>query len=511
MKSGVNALLKYIDTSAPSKLVGARDSSSKAHRPPKWGFARSTHDAERTGYEPSEVAQPNDARLEPATTSTGELTVPPEPFARGRLLMLSLLIGQAVGRSRAKNRVLPVATLLLLTALATAAASSSLDLAPFASSSGGCSQSFDGEWMRATFPAFPSPHPNLLIRLTSSVPVDQVAVGSADSIAYEPLEAVTGGADTTWFLGPSLAAGESLRVLASCWQGGGSITASLYDTPSVPVTFPGALTSGRQTEAVAELPFKLDRGGHVVAALMLRQGAVRLSDPAHLTGSGREFSSSGKFDLGLLATGMHQINLTALDGPQTQWQVEITRLPASVRRATALPSATRQGRQVTIVYTVDGDTRMTAIVRSRGGRPVRSLGSDFPVSAGRHSIRWEGLSESGRPVPDGVYRVQLRTDESTGREVSVTEDAAPPEIQLLSPRRLPSSRAVVVSVEDRTSGVAQATLQVDGRVVRRLTAGAAKLIYRPVSGWRSGKHHIAVRATDTAANAATANWVLAVG
>jgi uncharacterized delta-60 repeat protein len=51
--------------------------------------------------------------------------------------------------------------------------------------------------------------------------------------------------------------------------------------------------------------------------------------------------------------------------------------------------------------------RVTAEVLDVGGRLVRTLADRAPRDAGPHSLYWDGLSASGRPVAGGVYFIRV--------------------------------------------------------------------------------------------------------
>jgi len=48
-------------------------------------------------------------------------------------------------------------------------------------------------------------------------------------------------------------------------------------------------------------------------------------------------------------------------------------------------------------------------IHDLAGRRVRTLRDGFEPGAGEHSVRWDGLDESGRPAASGIYLYSLRT------------------------------------------------------------------------------------------------------
>jgi flagellar basal-body rod modification protein FlgD len=53
-----------------------------------------------------------------------------------------------------------------------------------------------------------------------------------------------------------------------------------------------------------------------------------------------------------------------------------------------------------------------------GGRLVASQVGD--AGLGRHSVAWDGRSQSGAPLPDGLYRVDVVASDAAGKAVPVT-------------------------------------------------------------------------------------------
>jgi hypothetical protein len=388
------------------------------------------------------------------------------------------------------------------TALAGSAAGSTTGLAaPFASSSGACSvrnYPYDST-VEAKFPPLAASRDNVLARVTSTAPVRGLIVERGSSDGY--IDAITGGADTTWVAIGALSGGVPTTISGTCTSTNTSMSVDLFDAPTAPATFSGALTLDHRQyndddyDTTSHVLVRGERGGHYVADLTLTQGSLELSGEGD-----KVFSSSGRFDLGMRKAGTVDLSLTALDGPQARWAVTISRLPAEVADFAATPTASRQGMPITISYAVSGDTRVSAAVVGSTGTPIRWIGTDFEVLSGSHSLRWDGLDDSGRPVPDGTYTIKISTDEGTEGEAPVTLDSTPPALQAQTPVRFTGTRAFVVHVSDRTTAVESALMMVDGKVVTRLGAGTSSLLYRPTRGWRVGSHQVSVTAVDALGN-----------
>lgn len=68
----------------------------------------------------------------------------------------------------------------------------------------------------------------------------------------------------------------------------------------------------------------------------------------------------------------------------------------------------------------EGGSRASLRIHNSAGRWVRTL-LDGPVSAGTHTVRWDGRDHTGRPVAAGVYFYRMETDlgPATGKLVRV--------------------------------------------------------------------------------------------
>lgn len=128
-----------------------------------------------------------------------------------------------------------------------------------------------------------------------------------------------------------------------------------------------------------------------------------------------------------------------------------------------------------------------------------------------HVFAWDGRDDSGRIVPDGIYRVQL-TLKDEGRTIefprTITVDSTPPTIPFVTIRHGVFSpdgdgRADRVDVRYRFSESAWAILYVDGRRVgrsgRRKPVGVYPWYAR---GKKSGEYRLALAAQDRAGNTA---------
>jgi FlgD Ig-like domain len=311
---------------------------------------------------------------------------------------------------------------------------------------------------------------------------------------WAPLD--IGGSDTAWMFGGSVAAGSSLEGAVFCNPGAAfSSSLTFFDTPATPTSFLGA-TTFMSTWSRSYLGFRAPGTAQYVAELTLHQGAVRL-----IGGSFEQsFASSGSYQLGTLQAGLREVEVRALEGPQAIWTVSIRALPVAIGGLTFGRPFARPADILTADYTTSGDTAVSATIMSSAGVPVRQLATGLPVGPGNHTLTWDGFDEAGAPLGDGAYMLSLRSSDPSGlggtAQTYVTLDGTPPAVAMVSNRKLPAQNAFVARASDSTSGLARATLRIDGRQV---TSGA-RLSYRPKKGWRQGRHGWSLVAVDGAGN-----------
>lgn len=273
--------------------------------------------------------------------------------------------------------------------------------APFVSHSGTCPAS--PGYTTFTVP-ISADHSDPLAELTAAGPA------TLRDAHYHAVD--TGGAGTVWEpWGESLSAGQSVNVEVDCNSSTDvSYTFSLYDAPSTPFTVSGAVTSCPTCSPQNDIRFSAPATAHYVADLTLTQGSVDLSG-----GPGDHvFASSGLYDLGYLATGERDIRLTPLAGPTAKWSLSVHALPVVLSGLRFDPAQIRPKQVTTISYHVDGDVTLSAAIENSAGTVVRTLASDLAVAAGDNTLTWDGLDQSGSPVPNGTYTVAVSFTDAAG-------------------------------------------------------------------------------------------------
>jgi hypothetical protein len=84
----------------------------------------------------------------------------------------------------------------------------------------------------------------------------------------------------------------------------------------------------------------------------------------------------------------------------------------AVTAATALPTPT--GAQ--IAFTLSAPATISATVRNLAGRPVRALCRGTECGSGPNTLLWNAQSDSGLPVPNGVYLVEIAAQSADGSQ-----------------------------------------------------------------------------------------------
>jgi flagellar basal-body rod modification protein FlgD len=139
----------------------------------------------------------------------------------------------------------------------------------------------------------------------------------------------------------------------------------------------------------------------------------------------------------------------------------------AIESATGIIGPTQPGVPRTANFTVSGDTTITATVVNSTDTVVRNLGT-FPVTApdGNTAVTWDGRDDSGNLLPDGTYTLKIVSTDPSGNTTSaaatITLDGTPPTIVPVTQSPITPQRAWTVSVADASSGVASATIWVNG-------------------------------------------------
>lgn len=361
-------------------------------------------------------------------------------------------------------------TALSLVALLVPATSGAANPVSFLSASGTCSPPDNGtDWSTA---GAGSAHPDTIATYAAEGPV-----------SWSP-GPETVGPDLVWSHGPSFDAGDSAQGLVIC----GSPTpfsVHFYDLPTTPTSFSGATTPGSFD---SQLYFDAPGKAQYVADLSLSGGAVTLSAD---NGRSHTFASSGRFQLATLPRGGHAVMLAADNGPQAQWTVSFRALPVSLSAVGFSPAIIAPGEIADLLYTTSGATRVSVTIDKSNGQPVRILATDHRVGLGDHMLTWDGRTQEGTALPDGLYTAHVVTQDPGGaseaQHAHVRIDRPPDTFWTEHPPR--SSRHTMVRFRFRSHG-SRSSFEC------QRSRGWGKCSSPQVFRLMPGRHHFAVRARD---------------
>jgi hypothetical protein len=326
----------------------------------------------------------------------------------------------------------------------------------------------------------------------------------------------TGGAGSVWgALGYPLTQGDDANIQISCSGSPVDVgySIALYDAPPTPVSVSGAATSCPSCSSTNEVQFWAPATATYYAQLTLTQGSVDLSNGQ----TDQVFTSSGNFLLGNFGDRHSAVYLTPLAGPKADWTLTIQALPARLTGLKFNVPYVQPSQSTTISYHVDGDVTLSAAIKSSSGAVVQTLATNSPVTAGDHTLQWNGLDASGSPVADGTYTAVLTYADAAGNQgsgkASVVVDGTPPVVTPVSYPSISSSPDLVLDVHDALSGLAQATLTINGGpVVQSLGSGESQFAYAPpVYGWSAGEYTWRVTANDNVGNVGDYSGTFTVG
>ena len=225
---------------------------------------------------------------------------------------------------------------------------------------------------------------------------------------------------------------------------------------------------------------------------------------------GTVLASNGQVQLGATQAKERSLSLTAPPGPTVTYTVSISELPVQINGLSFGQQFAAPGGILTSVYSVTGDTAITAYVRNSTGQVVRTLATNLPVAQGSSSLTWDGRGDGGSALPDGGYTLHLDSHDPSGNattaETTITLDGTPPAVAMTSPATISPSQAATFAVSDALSGVRDATLTVGGQKVDSLRPGgtlqyagssASSAAMKPLA---PGTYTWSVTATDIVGN-----------
>src|SRR5690242_6499364 len=145
--------------------------------------------------------------------------------------------------------------------------------------------------------------------------------------------------------------------------------------------------------------------------------------------------------VGLATTAAVLISATVAFGSSGERDV-----PVTLSGLKADPALIEPKQITTISYHVDGDVTLSASVTNPAEALVRNLASDLAVAAGDNTLSWDGLDETGSPVPNGTYTVSVGFTDAAGNsgsgQVSVRVEAC--RVPRVVGRRLATAKRTIV-------------------------------------------------------------------
>jgi FlgD Ig-like domain len=274
-------------------------------------------------------------------------------------------------------------------------------------------------------------------------------------------EAQISSGDQLWGDGNAVKAGSSPSVQADCSSASGTISITLYALPSAPVSFDGPLLAADSPE---QFPFSSPVADRYVASVQLGQGALMIGSNF---ATPQTIDSSGTVSLGSLKSGHNFVQVQALPGPQAIFTLSIAPLPITISGLAFSVPATRPGIARTARFSVSGSTTVDASILDASGQLIRELGT-FAVGAPRQNAEatWDGRTSDGNIAPDDVYTLRLVSTDAFGDQTSATTtiqiDDTPPTVSPPATRVVGTDTALVVKIADAGSGLAKASISVDG-------------------------------------------------
>lgn len=133
-------------------------------------------------------------------------------------------------------------------------------------------------------------------------------------------------------------------------------------------------------------------------------GSVSLVFEDLETGVSRSMRSTAAYTFRVGSTGQRQFRITA-----------DPRGTASLAITTVGVQQTRGGGSV--AYTITAPAEMTVLLKSATGRQLRTLESSRAVTRGTHEVAFVPRDAAGRPLPNGIYRLDLIAVDELGRQV----------------------------------------------------------------------------------------------
>ncbi|PFP24253.1 hypothetical protein COJ96_23355 [Bacillus sp. AFS073361] len=157
----------------------------------------------------------------------------------------------------------------------------------------------------------------------------------------------------------------------------------------------------------------------------------KTSTGAKISASWDGKSTSKKF----VTTGTYKVEVKITKGSDSYYKSTMIKVvnhtkPAILVSGTYSYSPNVSGK-VTIPYELTQKVKVTAVVTDKNGKTVKKILSKKTISAGKHSIVWNGKTTKGRLVKDGTYQIVWTLTDSHNKKgktkkVQLTVDSVRP-------------------------------------------------------------------------------------
>ncbi len=218
-------------------------------------------------------------------------------------------------------------------------------------------------------------------------------------------------------------------------------------------------------------------------------------------------------------SGQHTLRLVGVDRlgnrSEVTTVVDIDAIEVLLTGLEAIPplfSPNADGRRdaVTLRLDVEQPSLLDLEIVDAADAIRRTLRSASLVQPGTHSVLWDGLSDTGQPLADGIYRARARLRLQSApaveqeEEISLTLDATPPRVEVLRPSSSGAaapSVGVVGTIDDEHLGSYEIDVRPAGGSWTRIASGQLPIVdgvLAELAGIGEGSHELRIVARDLA-------------
>ncbi len=181
--------------------------------------------------------------------------------------------------------------------------------------------------------------------------------------------------------------------------------------------------------------------------------------------------------------------------------LRIPEVAADVSPSIISPNGDQAQDSTNFSYTLNEDAKVTIQVLDPTGHVMNTLTTDEFQTRGQHVVVWNGQSQSGQPVADGQYQLQVTaqgTIRASNQSANVLVDTLPPTLHLANLDEIGRVREANLTIEGFTDPAAVVQLEGNPTVIPVDSEGHFNIKQQLLEG----SNIIAVSATDSAGNVA---------